>query len=44
MYIIIGTKQIPDKLKKKFGNSIVIDHAFGREFPYDKLKEYSLGN
>jgi len=38
----IGTKQIPDKLRKSFGNSITIDHAFGREFPNDKLKEYSL--
>ncbi|KAG4090744.1 P-loop containing nucleoside triphosphate hydrolase protein [Neocallimastix lanati (nom. inval.)] len=38
----IGTKQIPDKLRKSLGDSIVIDHAFGREFPYDKLKEYSL--
>ncbi|ORX49704.1 P-loop containing nucleoside triphosphate hydrolase protein [Piromyces finnis] len=38
----IGTKQIPDKLKRKLGNSIVIDHAFGREFPSKELKEYSL--
>jgi len=38
----IGTQQIPKKLREALGNSVVIDHAFGREFPSDQLKEYSL--
>jgi len=38
----IGTQQIPKKLREALGSSVVIDHAFGREFPSAQLKEYSL--
>nr|ANM86740.1 HydF [Stygiella incarcerata]ANM86879.1 HydF [Stygiella incarcerata] len=38
----IGTVQIPNKLKKLFGEDVKLEHAFGREFPELKLDEYQL--
>ncbi|KAJ5068764.1 atp/gtp-binding protein-related [Anaeramoeba ignava] len=39
----IGTKQIPDKIKKKWGeNTIEIDFAFGREYQNKKISDYKV--
>lgn len=38
----IGTVQIPALLKVRLGSEIVVDHSFGREFPYEAIETYDL--
>lgn len=38
----IGTVQIPKMIKKAFGEGIIIDHLFGKEFSKEDLKSYKL--
>ncbi len=38
----IGTVQIPNLIKKAFGENIVIEHLFGKEFDIEGLKSYRL--
>jgi hypothetical protein len=36
----IGTVQIPELMKKRLNKYIIFEHAFGREFPFERLCEF----
>lgn len=38
----IGTVQLPNKIKSKFGKDIIVDNVFGREYQTKDLSKYKL--